>query len=157
MLLPYFNDFNYFYLDENNVIIEVDSVSKVPEGDDIKYGRIMDAVAYFQQLGMARQPIQFKLDTHLYEDYDFYYEILKIGYKRYGQKFDVLYRGCNSDRPDSGYKIIYTSDNRDVASFYGTVKEYRNVMGFLTHGNGTSVVSGDYDQIDNEIIVIPNL
>jgi hypothetical protein len=154
-MLPYFDDLNYFYIDSQNNLIEVPKLNDVPE--DIQgYSRIMDAVAYFQQLGMLGLSANIKGEGRLFEDYNLNIQVLKIGFERYKQLFPVLYRGCRkTSRPDKEYKILFTTPQIEVAKFYGdTIREYRNVYALLTHGKGVSVVSGDYTFLDEEAIII---
>lgn len=152
------DDFRYFFF-ENNIIKEASSLSLVPK-EILDYSRIMDAVDYFQLLGMMGMPIQDKQPNlpngKIYEYYDLYWEVLKIAYNQYKQTFPLLYRGYRKERPDSDYRIIYTTPSLDVAKFYGdNIKEYRNVDGLLTHGCGKSVVTGEWNEIDDEVLLIP--
>lgn len=158
--LPYTEDNNSFYQDENGSLIEVEDYKKIPDKyqSSLSYqSRIMDAVYFFQVLGMTGYCIQQKSEemTDIYEDYDFYLEVLKVGFKRYKQRFDILYRGYRKERNDNDYQIIYTSPDINVARFYGdNIKEYRNVEGLLTYGTGKSVVTEDYQQIDHEVLIV---
>jgi hypothetical protein len=84
-------------------------------------------------------------------------DVLRIAVKKYGQRFDLIYRGVRSNRPDCEYKIMFGSTDIKVASFYGTIKEYRNIFGLRTTSTiAKSVVTNDYDKIDEEIIFFPN-
>lgn len=150
MKLPaYFDDSRYFYM-QGEELTCAQSCSGVP--DDVEdYARIMDAVNEVQSRG------SWGLSQHKVEGsyHELCLKVLHLAVQLYGEEFPILYRGSRSKRPDSEYKIMFASPEKEVARFYGEVKEYRNIFGLKTHSNLKSVKSGDWSEIDIEVIFFP--
>lgn len=75
-----------------------------------------------------------------------------------GDTIPLVYRGVRDDFPDNRHLVIFGSPDLEVAKFYGdTIKEYHNVKGIkYIAACSPSVVTGDYDQIDEEVIFFPD-
>jgi hypothetical protein len=112
---------------------------------------IYEAITFVQRLGCG------SASQHLIKSK--YHEtclaVLRMAVREYGEVFPVLLRGTRSSRPDSEHRILFGTTNPDVASFYGEIREYRNIKGLRTRSLLLSVVTDDYSQQDEEIIFFP--
>lgn len=149
-----YHEFCYFYIESNIVHMVVNSY-ELPEEDNLECCTVNEAIAFAQFLGCWNKP-QHIVTTN--------YHRLCLTALRWavqndpGETFPVVYRGVRSDRPDSEYKILFGSPDPKVAQFYGKVREYHNVRGLRANSYAAkSVVTGDYSQVDYEIIFFPDL
>lgn len=147
----YTNDFTYYYFDSEGNLQTAPSAMSVPEEVE-DFCKIHDAIGYVQKLGCAG------MSQHsIRNDYHkLCLSVLKIAVEKYGETFPVLLRGVRSDRPDSDHMILFGTTDRAIAEFYGKVGEYRHVKGLKTRSVAESVVTGEVDQMDEEIIFFPN-
>jgi hypothetical protein len=147
--------FTYWYRNNSGNIVEASSLSEVPEDIEL-YCNTYDIGKYFQRLGANNvNPHTYRREGHL-----FMLEILPLAIEKYGRVFPRLYRGVRSDRPDGEYKLLFGSEDIEVAKFYGkTIKEYLNVRGLEFHSVLRSVKSDDYSdgygEMDREVIFLP--
>lgn len=145
----YQNDFTYYYYQSGSIQAAA-KCSEVPE-DVESFVKIQNAVSFVQKLGCAGIS-QHKVNE---EHHALCLDVLRIAVEKYGEVFPVLLRGVRSQRPDCDHKILFGTTDYSVAAEYGEVKEYRNVKGLRTRSTALSVVTGDYDQMDEEIIFFP--
>lgn len=145
----YRDDFTYYYYRDSQ-LVAAQSLSDVPE-DVEDYCKISEAVAFVQKIGCAgRSQHDIKTEYH-----QLCLDVLKIAVEKYGEVFPVLLRGTRSNRPEAEHKILFGTTQREVAEFYGEVREYKYVKGLRTASLMLSVVSGEYDQMDEEVIFFP--
>jgi hypothetical protein len=112
---------------------------------------IYEAITFVQRLGCGRAS-QHQIKSAYHETC---LAVLRMAVREYGENFPVLLRGVRSARPDSEHRILFGTTNPDVASFYGEIREYRNIKGLRTRSLLLSVVTDDYSQQDEEIIFFP--
>lgn len=143
------SDTSYYWV-ENGQIQSAPKCSMVPD-EVFENGRAMKistAVSSVQKDGC--------IGRSLHRTGDDWHEtvlaILEMAVDKYGETFDILYRGTHSDRPDSDHRILFATTDKNVAEFYGSVKQYRTVKGLRTKSMKLSVVTGDYTQCDDEVI-----
>ena len=139
-------DFSYWYINENNEIVEVSSLGEVPEVRE--YGKISDAVWYFPQLSMRGKSAH-TLDG---AEHRLYLHIMREAVKKHGEEIQI-YRGHRGEWAIEDHKILYGSPDRSVAAHYGAIVETMNVKGLLTKSPTFSVASDD--EFDFEVIFFP--
>lgn len=140
------NDFTNYWL-EGETLVGAPS-SQVPHDKLDDACTIAEAISFVQRLGCAGR------SQHIVKNE--YHKnclaVLKMAVEKYGETFPVLLRGTRSNRPDAEHKILFGTTDRNVAEFYGDVKEYRNIKGLRTKSLVLSVVTDSYAQSDEEII-----
>lgn len=149
-----FHEFSYFYF-EDNILKIADSCSEVPDGEGVEFCKLGDAIHHIQHRGCCGR------SQHIIQS-DYHrlcLEVLRWAVKNRGELFPLVYRGYRSSRPDSEYKILFGSRDKEVAAFYGpTIKEYRNIRGILAKSSiAKSVKTNSWHETDDEIIFFPDL
>jgi hypothetical protein len=149
-LAQHLQDTRQFWLEDGSLQWAA-SPSGVPDEVWDDACTIYEAISFVQRLGCSgRSQHQIKSKYH-----ETCLAVLRMAVQEYGEVFPVLLRGTRSSRPDSEHRILFGTTNPAVASFYGEIREYRNVCGLRTKSLVLSVVSGDYSQADEEIIFFP--
>ena len=145
MQMDWHNDFTYYYFDGNE--IKSGLLSSVP--DEVEdYAKVHEAIGFVQHIGCTG-----KSQHVISSDYHrLCLEVLKIAVEKYGETFPVLLRGVRSNRPDSEHKILFGTTDRQVAGFYGEVREYRNIKGLRTNSAMKSVKTNNMSDMDEEVI-----
>lgn len=145
----YRNNFLNYYLEGNK--LEYASVSEVPDEYFDNACTISEAISYVQQLGCQRR------SQHIIhsEYHRCVLAVLRMAVERYGEYFDVVYRGCSGNLPLNQHLILFGTTDRAVAENYGEVKEFTKVKGLRFISHRKSVVTNNYDYDDVEIIFFP--
>lgn len=139
-----FHEFSYFWFDSNGDLMITD-LDKVPHDVD------------FLNLYQAHRQIHLASMQGNYHKSPKSLTLLAIAALRWavsnhGEYFPMLYRGVRSSRPDSEYSILFATPDKEVAKFYGDVREYKNIKGIKFNSLLKSVVTEDYDHIDVEVV-----
>lgn len=144
-------DFTYYYYGKDGELKTAPTPMSVPEEIE-DYANANDAVSLVQKLGcIGRSHHSISSEYHR-----LCLDVLKIAVEKHGEVFPMLLRGTRSDRPDTDHKILFGTTNKEVAQFYGEIREYQNIRGLKTRSTMKSVISDDLTEMDEEIIFFPS-
>ncbi|UFP97273.1 hypothetical protein [Gloeobacter morelensis] len=129
----------------------MDRLSAVPEGPQVEYTTVRNAVGLVQSLGcwgMSQHQIRD-------ENHRLALAALRWAVRHWGCEVD-LFRGVRDDFPDSQHLILFGTPDLEVARFYGPdIKHYR-VRALHTQSNCVPVASADPGHMDIEYIFFHN-
>jgi hypothetical protein len=150
--------FTYWYRYDDTEIVEVPSLCEVPDNEEILFGNVYTLFDHFNHLGACgiNPHIPNNPKNPFLRTTEFYLEILPLAIEKYGEIYPIIYRGIRSDRPDSDYRILFGSLDRDVAAWYGTIRKYRNIKGLHFQSSLKNVLTDDWEhEGDSEVIFLP--
>lgn len=143
-MLPYQNDFRYFYFVGEELVAA--PLKDVPM-DVQDYWTISEAVRQLAHAGCCGMSFN-KFDAR--PSIRLAAAVVKVAIEEYGEMFPVLYRGLRDGSETSDRVVKYAATSRPVAEFYGRVVQLENVKGLRTRSMADSVVgdpSGDEEVI----------
>lgn len=147
---PYQEDINYYFFKKDGQLVG-DSLENLSDEDFDRSLKISEAVGYVQKLGcLGKSQHIIHNDEHRTA-----LAVLRMAVEKYGEVFPVVLRGCSGSLPLEQHLILFGTTDREVAEFYGEVREFQNIKGLRTYSLMKSVKSDDLKEIDEEIIFFP--
>lgn len=149
--------FSYWYqMPNTKEILWASSISEIPEDENILMCDVYQIHWLLQGIGCSGHSGHNDNPLTTGDWSAFALKVLPLAIEKYGEIYPVVFRGISGNLPDNQHRYLFGSLDKEVAKYYGKIREYHNIKGLHFRSTVKSVKTGDWeDEGDSEVIFLP--